>query len=179
MTKPLVFRRMQLVAIALILNGLVSAASQTVAATPEKLGQLEITVSKVEQFSLTADRFDGGPISSDRVGRIYLRFKNVGNSPVCAWLVPSVEEYKGAEWQYTQTIKTGFAYNPKIEKLRPGTETSGYYDFRPSPQKRNYALVLQQTDETQNCEERNRSKGATMSDVSTVRFSLPGNPKQQ
>src|SRR5271170_2025214 len=143
MTKPIVFRWMPVVAAALILNGLISAFPQTVSATPEKLGQLEITVSKVEQFTMIADRFDGTAISSGRrVGRIYLHFKNVGDFPVCTSLVPSVEEYKGAEWQYTQPITTGFAYNPKIERLRPGAVTSGYYDFQPSPQKRDYVLVL-------------------------------------
>jgi hypothetical protein len=100
------------------------------------LGQLEISVSKVAQFSMVADACDGRITSSDRIGRVYVHFKNVGEFPVCASLVPFVEEYKGAEWQYMQRIKTGFAYNPKIEKLGPTAETSECFDFRPSPPKR-------------------------------------------
>jgi hypothetical protein len=179
MTMPAILRWMPVVASAVILNGLVSASPQTVLATREKLGQLEITVSRVEQFSMTADRFDGRPNSTDRIGRIYLHFKNVGDFPVCASLVPSVEEFKGAEWQYTQPIKTGFAYNPKIEKLRPGVETSGYYDFRPSPQKRDYVLVLQLLAQTQKCGDVSESNKATTSDSPTVRFSLSEGASQQ
>ncbi|MGB7753241.1 MAG: hypothetical protein WCF88_16925 [Candidatus Acidiferrales bacterium] len=172
-------RRLHVVTLALILGGFVGAYTQTAPAPAKKLGELEITVSKVEQFSMTGDRFDGGPISSSLVGRIYLRFKNVGDSRVCTSLVPSVEEYKGAEWQYTQPIKTGFAYNPKIEKLTPGAETSGCYDFRPSPQKRDYVLVLQQVARTQDCGKRSESKNATTSDAPSVRFSLSESTKQQ
>jgi hypothetical protein len=179
MTKSVGFRRMVVVASALILNGLVSASPQTSSVTPEKLGQLEITVSKVEQFSMVGDRFDGGPVSYSLAGRVYLRLKNIGDFPVCASLVPSVEEYKGAQWQYTQTIKTGFAYNPKIEKLRPGAETMGYYDFRPSPQKRDYVLVLQQLAAMQDCGETSESKNAPTSDAPSVRFSLSRNTKQR
>jgi hypothetical protein len=174
-----VCRRLLVVRLALILGGFVGAYPQTAPAPTEKLGELEITVSKVEQFSLTGDRFDGGPISSSPVSRISLRFKDVGDFPVCASLVPSVEEYKGAEWQYTQTIKTGFAYNPKIEKLRPRAETTGRYDFRPSPQKRVYVLVLQQAARTQDCQKRSESKNATTSDAPSVRFSLSGSSRQQ
>src|SRR5271156_1172078 len=179
MPRSVVCRWMPLVSSALILSGLVGASPQSVPATPQKLGQLEITVSKVEQFSMTGDRFDGGPISSSLVGRIYLRFKNVGDYPVCASLVPSVEAYKGAEWQYTQPIKTGFAYNPKIEKLTPGAETSGYYDFQPSPQKRDYVLVLRQTTQTQKSGKTSENKNATTSNAPSVRFSLSESSERQ
>ncbi len=128
---------------------------------------------------MTGDRFDGGPVSSDRVGRIYLRVRNVGDFPACASFVPSLEEYKRAKWQYTQPIKTGFAYNPKIEKLRPGAETTGYYDSRPSPQARDYVLVLQQVARTQDCGKRSESKNATAPDAPSVRFSLSRSRKQQ
>ena len=170
---------MPVVALALILNGLVSAFPQTVLATPEKLGQLEITNSKVEQFSMTGDRFDGGPTFARPAGHIYLRFKNAGGFPVCAALVPSVAAYKGADWQHTQQVKTGFAYNPQIEELRPGKETMGYYDFRPSPQKRDYVLVLQQVARTQDCGKRSESKNATTSDAPSVRLLLSRRTKQQ
>lgn len=179
MTKSVVFRWILVVAAALILSGLVSALAQSLSAMPQKLGQLEITVSKVEQFSMIADTFDGRTTSSQRLGRIYLRVRNVGDFPVCASLVPSVEEYKGAEWQYTQTIKTGFAYNPKIEKLMPGAETTGYFHFEPSPQKRDYVLVLQQHARTQKCDKTGDSGNATTSEAPTARFPLSENPKQQ
>jgi len=174
-----VCRRLHVVTLALILGGFVGAYPQTAPAPAKKLGELEITVSKVEQFSMTGDRFDGGPISSSLVGRIYLRFKNVGDYPVCASLVPSVEAYKGAEWQYTQPIKTGFAYNPKIEKLTPGAETSGYYDFQPSPQKRDYVLVLRQNTQTQKCGKTSENKNATTSNAPSVRFSLSESSERQ
>jgi hypothetical protein len=93
--------------------------------------------------------------------------------------VPSVEELKGTEWQYTQPIKTGSAYNHKIEKLRPGAETTGYYDFRPSPQHRDYVLVLQQLIQTQKCDNRSEHKNATTSDAPSVRFSLWESSEQQ
>jgi hypothetical protein len=179
MTQPAVLHWILFIALAHMLSGRVSASPQTFPVAPQKLGQLEVTVSKIEQFSMTGDRFDGGPITSSLVGRIYLPFKNVGDSPVCASLLPSVEEYKGAEWQYTQTIKTGFAYNPKIEELRPGKETSGYYDFRPSPQSRDYVLDLQQIARTQDCGKRSESKNAATSGAPSGRFSLSRSTKQQ
>ncbi len=89
--------------------------------------------------------------------------------------MPSVEEYKGSELQYTQPLKTGFAYNPRIENLKPGGETSGYYDFRPSPQKRSYALILQQAALTQKCGEGGKTKNATTSEGPSVRFPLSEN----
>jgi hypothetical protein len=85
------------VATAVILNGLVSASAQAVPVTTEKLGQLEITVSRVEQFSMTGDRFEADPISSPLVGHVYFRIKNVGDFPVRAALVAPGDEYKGAE----------------------------------------------------------------------------------
>lgn len=144
----------------MILNGLVSGSAQAVSVTPEKRGQLEITVSRVEQFSMTGDRFEADPISSPLVGHVYLRFKNLGDFPVRAALVASVDEYKGAEWQSTQPIKTGFAYSTKIEKLRPRAETAGQYDFRPSPQQRVYVLVLQQLAPSQECGKSSESRTA-------------------
>jgi hypothetical protein len=178
MTRALECRWPLVFTLTLILDGFVSAYPQTVAAPSEKLGQLEITVSKVERFSMIADRFDGVPSSYDYVGRIYLLFKNVGDFPVCALLVPSVEEYEGAKWQYTQPIKTGFAYNPQIENLKAGAETSGYYDFRPSPQKRDYVLVLRQAAQTQKCGKKRETRNTRTSDAPTVRFSPSGIAKQ-
>ena len=179
MTKPKRTRWMPVVALALILDGLVSASPQTSSIPSEKLGQLQITVSKVEQYTMAGDRFDGGPISYRQFGYIHLHFKNVGGFAVCVSLMPFVEEYKGSELQYTQPLKTGFAYNPKIENLKPGRETSGYYDFRPSPQKRTYVLVLQQRAPTQGCGERSEGGSATTSAAPSVRFSLSGITKPQ
>jgi hypothetical protein len=179
MTRAFVCRRLLVVTLALILDGFVSAYPQTAPAPTEKLGQLEITVSKVEQFSVTADTFDGRTTSSHLVGRIYLHFKNVGDSAVCTSLVPFLEEYKGAEWQYTQKIKTDSAYNSQIEVLMPGAETTGYFDFQPSSQKREYVLVLQQVTRTQACGKMSERKNATKSDAPTVRFSLSESSKRQ
>jgi hypothetical protein len=72
--------------------------------------------------------------------------------------MPFVEEYKGSELQYRQPLKTGFTYNPKIDSPKPGAETTGYYDFRPSPLKRTYVLILQQRAETQKCGETSESR---------------------
>lgn len=179
MTKPVIFRCMPLFAAALILNGLVSASPQSASATPHKLGQLEITVAKVEQCSMVADTFARRTTSSHRVGLIDFGFRNAGDIPSCAPLVPSVEELKGTEWQYTQPIKTGSAYNHKIEKLRPGAETTGYYDFRPSPQQRDYVLDLQQLVQTQKSGNRSEHKNAPTSDAPSVRFSLWERSEQQ
>ena len=126
---------------------------------------------------MVGDSFDGETISHHQFGYIYLHFKNLGDFPVCVSLVPAVEEYKGSELQYTQALKTGFAYNPKIENLKRGGETSGYYDFRPSPQKRTYVLVLQQAARTQECGERSEAKNATTSERPSVRFPLSGNTR--
>src|SRR5271170_5861083 len=175
MTRALECRWPLVFILAMILDGFVSAYPQTVAAPSEKLGQVEITVSKVEQGSMIADRFDGGPpASSYPEGRIYLQFKNVGDIPVCVEFVPAVEEYKASELQYTQPIKTGFAYNPQIENLKVGAESSGYYDFRPSPQKRDYVLVLRQAAQTQKCGKKRETRNTRTSDAPTVRFSLSG-----
>ncbi len=152
--------------------------SSQIAESPAKLlGNLKISVVKTDPTVLIADSFIG-PSTYLRLGQIYVSIQNVGDFPVCATLVPSVEEYKGAEWQYTQPIKTGFAYNPTIEKLRPGAQTSGYYDFRPSPQKRDYVLVLDQAGQTQKCGARSEDKNAAALDARTVRLSLSGNKTQ-
>jgi hypothetical protein len=143
----------------------------------EWLGNLKIRVVKTEQTVLIADSFIG-PSTYLQVGQIYVRIQNSGDFPVCASLVPTVEEYKGAEWTYTQPIQTGFAYNPKIEKLRPGAQASGRYDFRPSPQKRDYVLVLQQAGQTQKCGARGADNNAAALDARTVRLSLSGNKTQ-
>ncbi len=152
--------------------------SSQIAEPPAKLlGKLKISVVKTDQTVLIADSFIG-PSTYLRLGQIYMSIQDIGDFPVCAMFVPSVEEYKGAEWQYTQPIKTGFAYNPKIEKLRPGAVTSGYYDFRPSPQKRDYVLVLQQVGHTQKCGAQGQDNNAAAAEVRTVRLSLMANQTQ-
>jgi hypothetical protein len=177
MTKSARFRCLFVVALALVSYGFVEATPQIGSAPTKVLGQLEITVSKVEQYTAAGDRFDGGPISYHQFGYIYLHVKNVGEFPVCVSLVPSVEEYKGSELQYTQQLKTGFGYNPKIQDLQPGQEVSGSYEFNPSPQKRAYVLVLQQRGRTQTCGKRNESRNVKMSDAPSLRFALSENMK--
>jgi hypothetical protein len=177
MTKPARFRCLVVVALALVSDGFLHATPQTGSVPTKVLGPLEITVSKVEQYTAAGDRFDGGPISYYQFGYIYLHFKNVGDSRACVSLVPSVEEYKGSELQYTQQLQTGFGYNPKIQDLQPGRETSGYYEFHPSPQRRAYVLVLQQRSRTQTCGQRNQSRNVKMSDAPSVRFAVSGNTK--
>ncbi|MGA8406821.1 MAG: hypothetical protein WB680_06545, partial [Candidatus Acidiferrales bacterium] len=83
----------------------------------------------------------------------------------------------GSELQYTQPLKTGFSYNPKIENLKPGREASGYYDFQPSPQTRTCVLILQQARQTQKCGEGGKTENAATSEGPSVRFSLSGNTK--
>jgi hypothetical protein len=177
MTNSARFRCLFVVALALVSYGFVEATPQTGPAPTKALGQIEVTVSKVEQYTMIGDRFDGRPSTYLQFGRIYLRFKNVGDFPVCVPLLPFVEEYKGAELQYTQPLKTGFAYNPQIENLKPGEEISGHYDFRPSPQKRTYFLILRQAGRTQSCGEGGKTENAAMSEGPSVRLSLSGNTK--
>jgi hypothetical protein len=116
------------------------------------LGNLKIEISKVGQIALVGDSFSG-PSSYREVGKIYLHIMNVGKFPVCSRIVPSVEEYKGSELWYTMSLKTGLYYNPKIQHLKPGAEAAGYFDFKPSPQRRDYVLVLEEQNETQTCED--------------------------
>jgi hypothetical protein len=104
MTKPGRFRWLLVVALALLFNGFAGASPQTGSTPTEMLGQLEITVSKVELFTLIADRFVGGSGSFSQFGRVHLHFKDKGNSPVCVSLIASVEEYKGTELQYVQPL---------------------------------------------------------------------------
>lgn len=177
MTKSRRIRRLLLVPLALAFLALARASAQRTSSSPENLGQLQITVSKVELYTMAGDRFDRGPISYYQFGYIYLHFKNVGNFPVCVSLTPFVEEYQGSELQHTQPLKTGFAHNPKIENLKPGGESSGYYDFRPSPQNRTYVFVLREQGPMQQCEEQSKSKNATTSDGPSVRFPLSGDAK--
>ena len=177
MTEPKPIRWLLLVPLALAFCAREGGSAQKASSCSESLGQLQITVSKVEQYTMVGDSFDGRTTSYNQFGYIYLHFKNVGHLPVCVSLLPSVEEYKGSELQYTQPLKTGFAYNPKIENLKPGRETSGYYDFRPSPQKRTYVLILQQDGQRQKCGEGDKTKDAATSEGPSVRFPLSENTK--
>ena len=126
------------------------------------LGNLKIEVSKVEQVELIADSLTG-PSSSRHFGRVYVTIRNVGDFLVCAALTPSIEEYQSSELQYTQRLKTGFAHNPQIKNLAPGAEASGYYGFKPSPQKRDYVFVLQERNGTQRCEKPSKAEDAASS----------------
>jgi hypothetical protein len=125
------------------------------------LGNLKIKISKVDRSVQIGDSFSGSS-SDQQFGKVHVKIRNVGDFPACAALVPSIEEYKGSELQYTQDLKTDLHYNPKIKNLAPGAEASGYYDFTPSPQKRDYVLVLGERDATQRC---NTLKNAKSSDT--------------
>jgi hypothetical protein len=141
-------------------------------ASSSRLGNLRIEISKVDQTVMVGDSFSG--LSSYRMlGKIYLKIRNDGDFPACVAIVPTVEEYKGSELQHTQSLRTALAYNPKIQNLPPGAETSGYYEFNPSPQIRNYALVLQERNETQPCEKLSGVTGNTNIAKRTLRLALP------
>jgi hypothetical protein len=146
--------------------------------TPQKalsatalLGNLRVEILKVEQTELVGDSFTG-PSISRQFGRVYLNIRNIGDFRVCGTLMPSIEEYKDSELQYTQKLKSGFTYNPKIKNLAPRAEVSGYYDFKPSPQKRDYVLILRERDGTQRCNKITNAERSG-SGTYTVRLPLP------
>ena len=144
------------------------------------LGNLKIEISKVDRSVVVGDSFSG-PSSYQQFGKVHVKIRNVGDFPACAVLVPSIEEYKGSELQYTQELKTDLPYNPKIKNLAPGTEASGYYDFTPSPQKRDYVLVLGERDARQHCKTlknvQSRHAGSdSVSGTQTVRLPLTNTP---
>ena len=144
------------------------------------LGNLKVEISGVDRSVLIGDSFSG-PSSYQQFGKVHVKIRNVGDFPACVVLVPLIEEYKDSKLQYRQELKTGLPYNPKIKHLIPGTETSGYYDFTPSPQKRDYVLVLGERDATQRCDPMNNTKSSetspdTLSDTQTVRLPLTNTP---
>lgn len=148
-----------------------SRPPQKVPIATASLGNLRIEIVKVEQTTSAVDSFDG-PSRSHLRGRVYLRIRNIGDFPVCSVLLPSMEEYKGSELQYAQELKTGLKYNPKTKSLAPGVESSGYFDFRPSPQQRDYVFVLQERNGGQRCGEATKAEDAVL-DAPVARLPLP------
>jgi hypothetical protein len=147
-----------------------SGASQKVPISTAVLGNLKIEILRVDQTVLIGDSLIGRS-SFQRFGKVYVKIRNVGDFPACAALTPSLEEYRGSELQFTQQLKTGLAHNPQIKNLAAGAEASGYYDFKPSPQKRNYILVLQQRNHTQRCDKPTNAEDAA-SNAPTARLPL-------
>ena len=141
------------------------------------LGNLKIEISKIEQTTMVGDALKG--LSTYRpTGAVYLKIKNIGDFSVCATILASVEEYKGSELQYTQWLSIGLPYNPQIQNLPPGTEVSGYYDFKPSAQKRNYVLVLEQRGVTQRCKPSSRVTEDSNTGTKSARLAFPSSPAQ-
>lgn len=147
------------------------ALSQAVTPETKRLGNLELSVSKVEHSILIADSFTG-PTHYTSIAQVYLRIRNVGEFPICAELIPTVEEYKDSELWNTEPIKTGLPGNPKVRNLKPGEESKGRYDFELSPVRRAYVLVLQLRDKSQGCEKDRKSKRFLVSGERTARLSL-------
>src|ERR1700735_814967 len=147
---------------------------QKTPAPSASLGNLKIEISKIEKTTMVGDALKG----LSTYGEIHVKIKNIGEFPVCAKIVASVEQYKSSELQYTQLLNVGLPYNPEIQNLPPGTEVSGYYDFKPSAQKRNYVLVLEQRGATQRCKP---SSGVTEDSnlgTKSVRLGFSSNPAQ-
>jgi hypothetical protein len=164
--------KLPLIIVLLVLSAPVqSRPPQKVPIATASLGNLRIEILKVEQTTLVVDSFNG-PSSSQVRGRVYLRIRNIGDSRVCSDLLPSMEEYKGSELQYAQELKTGLKYNPRTKSVPPGTESSGYLDFKPSPQLRDYILVLQERNGGQRCGKATKADDA-VADGPVARLPLP------
>lgn len=145
--------------------------SQTVSEQPDRLGRLQISVTKFEQFILVGDSFTG-PTHYDRIGHVYLRIRNVGDFPICAELVPTVEEYKNSELWNIKPVKTGFRDDPKVRQLEPGGESTGSYSFQLSPAQRTYVLVLEQREKSQGCGEQRRDRKTFVTGTRALRLAL-------
>ena len=164
-------RCLVIVLLSLLISRQDSVFSQTVSAQAERLGNLEVGISKIEQFTLIEDNFHGPSHYRDLV-YVHVRFKNAGNFRICAQLTPSVEEYKDSELWNTEPIKTGFPENPKIHDLKPGDESTGQYEFQLSPARRTYVLVLEQPSRSQGCGAQRKVKKAFVSGERIVRLPL-------
>jgi hypothetical protein len=160
-----------IVFLSLLIPGQDTVSSQAVSAQTERLGNLEVGISKVEQLTFIGDNFYG-PTHYTNLVYVHVRFKNVGNFRICAQLTPSVEEYKDSELWNTERIKTGFPYNPKIHDLKPGDESTGLYEFQLSPARRTYVLVLEQPNRSQGCGAQRKVRETFVSGERIVRLSL-------
>ena len=104
--------------------------------TAVQLGQLEIIATDIQHIAFIGDSFPGPSKYSESI-RVFVRIKNVGDSPVCAKLIPTIEEYKGSELWRTDPVKPEYALVPEVRNLSPGKAISGSYMFELEPAKRN------------------------------------------
>jgi hypothetical protein len=161
--------RWVIVLLSLLISRQDSVFPQTAQTKTERLGNLEVGISKVEQSTLIGDNFHGST-HYEHIVSVYVRFKNVGNFRVCGQLIPSVEEYKDSELWNTEPIKTGFP--PEIHNLKPGDESTRLYQFQLSPGRRTYVLVLEQPSRSQGCGAQRKEKKTFVSGKRIVRLSL-------
>jgi len=118
--------------------------------TAVQLGQLEIIATDIQHIAFIGDSFPGPSKYSESI-RVFVRIKNVGDSPVCAKLIPTIEEYKGSELWRTDPVKPEYALVPEVRNLSPGKAISGSYMFELEPAKRKYILVIEQKSAGQSC----------------------------
>jgi len=138
--------------------------------TTAQLGHLELRVTHINGQVIIADNFTGPSKHTERID-IYMSIKNVGDSPVCAELLPAIEEYKGLEFWRTDPVKPENIRIPKVRNLAPGKTISGSYTFEPEPVKRRYILVIGQKHPNQICGETQKDQ-TTVSTPRVVRIPL-------
>jgi hypothetical protein len=139
--------------------------------TAVQLGQLEIIATHIEYKAIIEDNFAGPSRSFERI-RVFVSIKNVGESPVCAKLIPTIEEYKGPELWRTDPIKPEYALVPGLRNLAAGKKVSGSYTFEPEPVKRKYVLVIEQKSASQSCGDVQKDKQTLVSTPRLVRIPL-------
>jgi hypothetical protein len=150
-------------------------SAQVRVATPKQpavqLGQLQIIATRTEQQMIIADNFTGPSKYFERI-HVYVSIKNVGDFPVCAKLIPMIEEYKGSELWRTDPIKPEYALVPGVRSLAPGKTISGSYTFEPEPVKRKYFLVIEQESTSQSCGDMQKDRKTLVSTPRVVRIPL-------
>jgi hypothetical protein len=139
--------------------------------TTAQLGQLEVRASHIEGQVIIADTFTGPSRYIERI-YVYVSIKNVGESPVCAELIPTIEEYKGLEFWRADPIKSEYIVMPRVRNLAPGKKISGSYAFEPEPAKREYVLVIEQKSASQSCGDTENDQKTLISASRVVRIPL-------
>jgi hypothetical protein len=139
--------------------------------TTAQLGQLEVRASHIDGQVFIADSFTGPSRHIERI-YVYVSIKNVGESPVCAELIPTIEEYKGLEFLRSDPIKSEYIGMPRVRNLAPGKKISGSYTFEPEPVKRKYILVIEQKSASQSCGDAEKDKKTLISAPRVVRIPL-------
>ncbi len=139
--------------------------------TTAQMGQLEIRATHIKHRMAIADSFTG-PSQYPEWIEVYVSVKNVGKSPVCTKLIPTIEEYKGLELWRTDPVKPEYLRLPKVRNLAPGKMISGSYTFEPEPVKRKYILVIEQKSLSQSCEETEKVQTTVISTPRVVRIPL-------